>query len=540
MKRTFTLFFNSNACFLLFISIVSFQFPIPYSFAQNNVGIGTLVPDSSAILELKSTNKGLLIPRTDTSSINALGAPATGLLIYQLIDNSFYYFDGVAWRILATGPGPTGPTGPIGPQGLQGLQGATGQDGPTGAQGPAGADGPTGLQGAQGITGPAGATGADGATGATGPSGADGLTGPTGPSQIAWWIAGNTGINSSSDFIGTADSSDVVIRTNNAERARIMAAGHIGINNSNPNAAAILDISSSSQGILTPRVTSAQRLAIASPPAGLELYDTDASVKMIYNGTRWMEIGSAPIGTIEAWHGSFSNTPALPWGWAPCNGQLLNDSESPYNGQTLPDLNNAGRFLRGNISSGIMQNEEVGPHGHAASASSDGLHGHTADPAATSTSTDGSHTHDVDPSAVSTSADGTHNHSGSSGSVNSQDGRWYVVDDNTASNRLIDGLIDADAVQWGTPWDGRPTAGNFISGIGDHTHVIGSDGSHSHSADVWNTTSTASGTHAHSVDIGITATSSDGVHSHTVTVNNNAGAENRPANMSVTWIMRVK
>lgn len=73
--------------------------------AQNNVGIGTLTPAPSALLDLQAADKGLLIPRTDTAVINALGTPATGLLIYQTSSNTFYYFDGSFWRTLATNSG---------------------------------------------------------------------------------------------------------------------------------------------------------------------------------------------------------------------------------------------------------------------------------------------------------------------------------------------------------------------------------------------------------------------------------------------------
>ena len=72
--------------------------------------------------------------------------------------------------------------------------------------------------------------------------------------------------------------------------------------------------------------------------------------------------GIAPIGVIMAWHKSFGSTPSLPNGWIECNGQLLNDSASPYDGQIMPDLNNkrdanysAGSFLRGNTTSGAWQ-----------------------------------------------------------------------------------------------------------------------------------------------------------------------------------------
>ena len=59
--------------------------------AQNNMGIGTLSPDPSSLLELKSVNKGLLIPRMTTDSMNAIPNPANSLLIYNT-DSMCYFF----------------------------------------------------------------------------------------------------------------------------------------------------------------------------------------------------------------------------------------------------------------------------------------------------------------------------------------------------------------------------------------------------------------------------------------------------------------
>ncbi len=129
--------------------------PIANCFSQtNNVGIGTLNPLPSSILDLTATDKGLLVPRTDTTTVNsAFPIPATGLIIYQIADNTFYYYDGTQWRPLgSTIQGPIGPTGPQGSQGIQGTNGATG---PTGAD--SFVPGPTGPIGAQGVTGPTGA-----------------------------------------------------------------------------------------------------------------------------------------------------------------------------------------------------------------------------------------------------------------------------------------------------------------------------------------------------------------------------------------------
>lgn len=61
---------------------------------------------------------------------------------------------------------------------------------------------------------------------------------------------------------------------------------------------------------------------------------------------------ASPIGSIIAWLKSYTHTPTLPTGWVECNGQTLSDSESPYNGQTIPSLNSTNIFLRGNTTSG--------------------------------------------------------------------------------------------------------------------------------------------------------------------------------------------
>jgi hypothetical protein len=56
------------------------------SFGQS-VGIGTTTPDASAALDITATNKGLLIPRMDINSINAIINPARGLLVYDSAAN---------------------------------------------------------------------------------------------------------------------------------------------------------------------------------------------------------------------------------------------------------------------------------------------------------------------------------------------------------------------------------------------------------------------------------------------------------------------
>lgn len=142
------------------------------------MGVGTLTPDPSALLELQANNMGLLITRMATAEKLGITNPATGLLVYDLDTKSFWYFDGTQW---VEAIGPQGPVGPTGPQGIAGTIGVDGATGPTGPMGPQGIPGQDGIIGMDGVTGPQGAIGPPGPTGAAGPQGIQGVTGSIGP-----------------------------------------------------------------------------------------------------------------------------------------------------------------------------------------------------------------------------------------------------------------------------------------------------------------------------------------------------------------------
>ena len=122
-------------------------------FAQQGVGINTdnSNPDPSALLDVKSTTKGVLIPRMTQVERDAIAAPANGLLIYQEDGTiGFYYYDGV-WKPIAGSSG--------------------------------------------------------------------------------WGVVGNLGTNPATNFIGTTDAQNFVIRTNNIIRTRITQKGQIEVLN---------------------------------------------------------------------------------------------------------------------------------------------------------------------------------------------------------------------------------------------------------------------------------------------------------------------
>jgi hypothetical protein len=135
---------------------------LPNVHAQGNVGIGTTAPDASALLDLTSTSRGLLVPRMTEAQKNSIASPATGLMIYETdaattgtyagTGPTFWYYNGTTWVPFLGG---------------------------------------------------------------------------------GWLLLGNSGTTPTNNFIGTKDSVDWVIRTNNLEHVRVYAGGNVGLTNTN-------------------------------------------------------------------------------------------------------------------------------------------------------------------------------------------------------------------------------------------------------------------------------------------------------------------
>lgn len=69
-----------------------------------NVGIGTIEPDASAMLDVASSEKGMLIPRMSSVQRTAIAAPANGLLVYDIDTGSFWFYQGSGWKNLSALP----------------------------------------------------------------------------------------------------------------------------------------------------------------------------------------------------------------------------------------------------------------------------------------------------------------------------------------------------------------------------------------------------------------------------------------------------
>lgn len=111
----------------------------PLKIPSGYILVGDTTHYAAAIADFESTSKGLLIPRMNTSQVNTISSPPTGLLVFNTSLGAFQYYTGSAWQALsAGGSGPTGATGSTGIQGSTGATGSNGNTGPTGAVGPTG------------------------------------------------------------------------------------------------------------------------------------------------------------------------------------------------------------------------------------------------------------------------------------------------------------------------------------------------------------------------------------------------------------------
>lgn len=68
-----------------------------------SVGINTQSPASSAVLDVSSTTKGMLVPRMNSTQRTGIASPANGLLVYDTTTQSFWYRQSSGWVELVSG-----------------------------------------------------------------------------------------------------------------------------------------------------------------------------------------------------------------------------------------------------------------------------------------------------------------------------------------------------------------------------------------------------------------------------------------------------
>jgi Chaperone of endosialidase len=276
------------------------------SFAQIGINSTNAAPSPNAMLDVSSTNKGVLFPRI--SSSGSIASPTAGLLFYNTTTNKFNHFDGTAWQESTFGN-------------QWNVNGSA-------------------------ISYSGGNVGIGTATPAaqlnifdnssprlqfnntnTGTTINDGL-----------YIGNN---NVSKGFIWNYENAALALGTNNIERMTILSGGNVGIGEPNPteklevngniiakqlalnptgvsaNANAILDMVGTDKGVLFPRMTTAQRnlLPIVT---GLTVYDITTKGFWFHDGTAWQQLSSSwTTDESVAYTNAKNNSPVVGIGLTP-------------------------------------------------------------------------------------------------------------------------------------------------------------------------------------------------------------------------------
>jgi len=212
-----------------------------------NVGIGILEPDNSAMLDIVSNEKGLLIPRmTELQKLSIL-SPAEGLLIYQNEGlKGFYYYDGEDWKYLNNTTASTSLTDENNAEAnsISGNQDAGNLLKKKATLAQQIADQKTEIE-----------------------------TLLSNPALAVW--------NDEIPNVANGTSS-----LNNEQS--------VGIGTTEPNAAAALDVESTDKGMLIPRISLAQRRDMVSPAVGLLVYQNTGNEGFYYfAGNEWRYLSNS-------------------------------------------------------------------------------------------------------------------------------------------------------------------------------------------------------------------------------------------------------
>jgi hypothetical protein len=92
--------------------------------------------------------------------------------------------------------------------------------------------------------------------------------------------------------LGTSTSIPLNIQTNGSTKMTITSSGNVGIGTTSPDASALLDVSSTTQGFLPPRMTTSERDAISSPASGLMIWNTDNRQIEVFSVSVWVGLAT--------------------------------------------------------------------------------------------------------------------------------------------------------------------------------------------------------------------------------------------------------
>lgn len=176
-------------------SLVIILFFTYASYSQNiSINEDGSLPDNSAMLDIKSDDKGWLLPRMSQSERNAIATPAQGLTIYQTDNNPGFYYYESGWKLMG------------------------------------------------------------------------------------------------SAYVESQNVEQVLLQNVNAQNRSVVSLSQMSIGTASATSSSALEINSTSTGLLLPRMSRAQRMAITAPVKGLVVFDEDAGCLYYYNGNNWLNL----------------------------------------------------------------------------------------------------------------------------------------------------------------------------------------------------------------------------------------------------------
>jgi hypothetical protein len=226
------------------------------AFGQVGINDEGLVPDPSAMLDINSTTKGVLVPRMTIAERNGISNPAIGLLVFCTDNNAYFSNKGTPavpnWVMISS-------------QWMNNGNNIYYNSGNVGI-------GTTSAVLSLQVSGRIGAS----------------YGSVTSPSYTFENGFESTGFSSPS-------ANSIAMITSGTEKIRLNQSGALGIGTSSPNSASLVEMSSTTRGFLPPRMTYLQRSALLNPPSGLMVFCSDCNqdgtgVVCIYEGGNWKTI----------------------------------------------------------------------------------------------------------------------------------------------------------------------------------------------------------------------------------------------------------
>ncbi len=303
-------------------------------------------PDNSAMLDVKSTTKGVLVPRMTGQQRDQIVSPAKGLMIFCTDDNAYYFNAGSQgsklWLMMSSqwtnsgtnifynlgnvGVGVSSPLSKLDVNGTISLNGNAlllrgGNNADHGLKYDATADGPYLFGYAGGALGTIGLPNAlewsyTGHVAAKNNFSAeknitvDNSNSNTGSLTGGLIFGGNSGEGIGSNRNPGNNQDGLDFYTSSAKRMQIANNGNVSIGPNTPNESAILELGSTTKGFLPPKMTQNQRDLISSPAAGLMIYNSTTQLPNYFDGTIWrnfdgtvaqIEIGMNLMGGLVAY-----------------------------------------------------------------------------------------------------------------------------------------------------------------------------------------------------------------------------------------------